>query len=113
MTRDEKIEDLAEEMYAAMSFSEPWDMVEDWGQKGFIRAATVAQDRIDAAGVVWTRVEDGLPKPDRKVQLTVQYEDGARAVRVTCYRSRDEGWDGVGTYVRPLAWAPLPEPWRG
>ena len=105
MTREEKIEALAEELRNVARGGSPepmWTVV-----------ARSVQDRIDAAGTNWTRVEDGLPKPDRRVQLTVQYEDGARAVRVTCYRSRDEGWDGVGTYVRPLAWAPLPEPWRG
>ena len=97
MTRDEKIEALARDMYDA----------------GWLVCATLAQDRIDAAGTNWTRVEDGLPEPDRIVQLTVLCEDGEREIRHTRYRGRDDGWRDVGTYVRPLAWAPLPEPWRG
>lgn len=68
---------------------------------------------IATAGTQWTRVEDGLPEPDCIVQLTVLCEDGEREIRHTRYRGRDDGWRGVGTYVRPLAWAPLTEPWRG
>ena len=104
MTRAEKIEALAEELRNVARGGSPepmWTVV-----------ARSVQDRIDAAGVQWTRVEDGLPKPGRKVQLTVEYENGVREVRRTRYLSRDEGWGDVGTYVRPLAWAPLPEPWR-
>lgn len=79
-----------------------------------INALGAAYQHIwDAAGVVWTRVEDGLPVPGREVQLTVQYANGGREVRGTRYLSPYSGWEGVGTYVRPLAWAPLPEPWRG
>ena len=105
MTSEEKIEALAEELRNVARGGSPepmWTVV-----------ARSVQDRIDAAGTRWTRVEDGLPRPGYTVQLTVQYENGAREVRRTRYLNRDDGWGNLGTYVRPLAWAPLTEPWRG
>ena len=109
MTRDEKIEALAEELRNVARGGPPepmWTVV-----------ARSVQDRIDAAGTRWTRVEDGLPEHHQEVNVTVKFSDESRCVRKTYgFPHSETGWWWHDITARGwcvLAWAPIPEPWRG
>lgn len=107
MTRAEKIEALALDLEAAWSGiqSKPTDRP----NKHWLRAATLAQDRIDAAGVVWTRVKDGLPTLPGDYLVTRVWSPAGHVIVSQTLFQPPCAWECYGV----LAWAPLPEPWRG
>ena len=109
MTRAEKIEALALDLEAAWSGiqSKPTDRP----NKHWLRAATVAQDRIDAAGVVWTPMTERAPEGVRDYLVTYGLA-GWRAVTQAHYLG-SVCLDGAPLGYTIFAWAPLPEPWRG
>ena len=109
-----KIEALAEDLFNAGHAHFPYDNP-DWGEiepsdhAMWVRFATTAQDRIDAAATNWTRVEDGLPTlPGDYLVTRVWSPDGHVIVSQTLFHPPC-AWECYGV----LAWAPLPEPWRG
>ena len=100
MTRDEKIEALAEELRNVARGGSPepmWTVV-----------ARSVQDRIDAATTNWTRVENGLPTVSNYYLVTRLWADDQKMVSEAFFQLSG-GWE----LSNILAWAPLPEPWRG
>ena len=104
MTRDEKIEALAMEIEAVWHTGNPPARPSISSRT----AATIAQDRIDAAATNWTRVEDGLPTVSNHYLVTRRWAEGQTMVCETFFQL-----PGAWELSNILAWAPLPEPWRG
>ena len=92
MTREEAVKSLLE-----MRDGMPFDKCRDW-----IEAISMAIRTLEAQQ--WIPCSERLPKKDGRYLCT--YSDFGTCVDFGLYA--DGQW-----IVEPIAWMPLPEPWRG